>query len=416
MARHYSSQDFFRLMPNALLARYFHQRGRFLDLNFGAMKEARPDALFEAWIALPDEQRNPMEADFREILELSDVKGFRAIADEAAWHLEDDPSVLATFMAKLAALDDHGARAMTAFLDHPDFWKGATRFHYADRLSTHWRKRKNLPQVAAKADRATLVRLAELIKVYFRKTEGRGKNCVVETYRRADKDYFFAFPEDHAQRSIEWVDGQFDPRAHNPAFEIVFVYTQTSGTLDVNFQGSQKVVAALQAMFADAVLGLSELPPDPKDDRVYDLGALIQPTFAFTHPVGSGVGAVVVKKLRLSSRVRLGDRITLEADTSSNRQAVYELVEQVRKALPLDQYNVTQVELSATVFVDVGKPPKTVSFRIGHPNSCSLKYDEMDLTLRQMLEASGIEPKAPPAAAAAAPASSAEAAPVVPAA
>jgi hypothetical protein len=86
----------------------------------------------------------------------------------------------------------------------------------------------------------------------------------------------------------------------------------------------------------------------------------------------------------------------------------------VRKALPLDQYNVTQVELSATVFSDTGKPPKTVSFRIGHPNSCSLKYDELDLTLRQMLEASGIEPKAPLAAAP--PGTSARAAAVTPAA
>lgn len=412
MPRHYSSKDFFRLMPNALLARYFHQRGQFLELDFGAMKEARPDALFEAWIALPDDQRNPMEADFREILDMSDAKGFRAISDEAAWHLEDDAPALAAFMAALSALEDHGARAMTAFLDYSEFWKGATRFHYADRLGTHWRKRKNLPRVPAKADRTTLARLAELIKGYFRKTEGRGKNCVVEAYRRADKDYFFAFPEDHAQRSIEWVDGQFDPRAHNPAFEIVFVYTQANGTLDVNFRGGTKVVAALQGMFADAILGLSELPPDPKDDRVYDLGALIQPTFTFTHPVGSGVGAVVVKKLKLSSRVRLGDRITLEADTTGNRQAVYELVEQVRKALPLEQYNVTQVELSATVYGDAGKAPKTVSFRIGHPNSCSLKYDELDLTLRQMLEASGIEPKAPPATAT--PVPSAPAAAVVP--
>jgi hypothetical protein len=42
-----------------------------------------------------------------------------------------------------------------------------------------------------------------------------------------------------------------------------------------------------------------------------------------------------------------------------------------------------------------GKPPKAVNIRITHPNSCSLKYDEIDLSLRQMLEASGIEPQAP---------------------
>jgi hypothetical protein len=36
-----------------------------------------------------------------------------------------------------------------------------------------------------------------------------------------------------------------------------------------------------------------------------------------------------------------------------------------------------------------------VSFRITYPNSCSLKYDEIGLKLRDMLAASEIEPKDP---------------------
>ena len=71
------------------------------------------------------------------------------------------------------------------------------------------------------------------------------------------------------------------------------------------------------------------------------------------------------------------------------------LLAQVGKSVPLHLYNVAQVELAATVFAGEGKPPKTVNIRITHPNSCSLKYDEIDLSLRQMLEASGIEPRAP---------------------
>ena len=42
MARHYSTKDFFRQMPNALLARYFQARGLFGDLDFAAMKETQP--------------------------------------------------------------------------------------------------------------------------------------------------------------------------------------------------------------------------------------------------------------------------------------------------------------------------------------------------------------------------------------
>jgi hypothetical protein len=46
--------------------------------------------------------------------------------------------------------------------------------------------------------------LANLIRDYFHPTEGRGKNCVVELFRRGDLDYFFAYPEDYSQQSIEW--------------------------------------------------------------------------------------------------------------------------------------------------------------------------------------------------------------------
>ena len=395
MTQQYSSRDFFRRMPNALLARYFHSKGLFSDLDFMAMRETKPDALHEAWDALTDAQRRPLEADFRDVLELSNPKGFAALRDEAAWHLDAAPGELATLLAQLAALEDDGARAMTVFLDRPEFWRGACRFHHADRLSSYWRKRRNLPHKPAKTDEASLVRLAELLKGYFSRKEGRGRNCVVEAYRRDDKDYFFAFPEDHAQRSIEWVNGAFDPRPHNPAFEVIFVYTQAAGRLDINFKGDNKTVAALQEMFADAVLGLNELPPDPKDDRVYELNMLMRPDFEFVHPVGSGVGAVVVRKLRLTSRIRKGDRITLEADGKANRLAIYDLLAQLGKALPLNLYSVTQAELSAAVWVAAGVEPKTVTFRVSWPNSCSLKYDTMDLQLREMLEASGIEPKAP---------------------
>ena len=67
MARHYSSKDFFRQMPNALLASYFQGRGLFEDLDFVAMKETKPEEVFTAWLELPDNQRNEMDVEFWEI-------------------------------------------------------------------------------------------------------------------------------------------------------------------------------------------------------------------------------------------------------------------------------------------------------------------------------------------------------------
>lgn len=392
MARHYSSKDFFRQMPNALLARYFQGRGLFAEIDFSAMKESKPDELFNAWLALSDSQRNMMDAEFRDIFEMSCEKGFRAIIDEASWQMRETPDELTSFIEMMAALPNHYERAMVTYLDRGDFWNGATRFYHADTLP-YWRKRKNFPHQPAAVDEVSIQQLAELIRNYFHHTEGRGKNCVVEPFRRGELDYFFAYPEDYSKQSIEWVNGEFDRRPHNPAFEVIYVYSKKEGSLDLNFRGSYKVVEPLQGMFATAILKLEKLPPDPKDTRVYDLAPLRQKGFDFIPAVGSGIEKVTVKKLRLSSVVNKGERITLEADTSENPDSVYNLLEQVRKSLPLDMYNVTQVELAASVVVDADKPPKLVTIRITHPNSCSLKYDEIGLKLRDMLEASGIEPK-----------------------
>jgi hypothetical protein len=392
MARHYSTTEFLRQMPNALLARYFQARGLFSDLDFSGMKETRPDELLVAWLCLTDSQRNQMDAEFQEIFELSCEKGVRAIIDEAEWHLAGEPETRTRFVEKLAALSNHYERAMVTFLDHNQFWKGATRFYHADTLP-YWRKRKNLPHRPAAVDDASLRELASLIRNYFHQTEGRGNNCVVEPFRRGELNYFFAYPEDYSQQSIEWVNGEFGRRPHNPAFEVIYVYSQKEGSLDLNFRGSHKAIEPLQGMFATAILKLPELPPDPRDERVYDLNPLRQKGFDFVFDVVSGIQYVAVRKLRLSSKVKKGDRITLEADATNNPDAVYELLGLIGKALPLHVYNVTQVELAASVIVEADKPPKAVIIRITHPNSCSLKYDEVDLKLRDMLHASGIEPK-----------------------
>src|SRR3954471_10262629 len=103
------------------------------------MKETQPDELFSAWLKLPDGPRNDMDAEFQDIFELSCEKGFRAILDEAEWHLATDEGAHPAFVEKLAGLSNHFERAIVTFLDHNRCWKGATRFYHADTLA-YWRK------------------------------------------------------------------------------------------------------------------------------------------------------------------------------------------------------------------------------------------------------------------------------------
>ena len=394
MARHYATRDFFRQMPNHLLARYFHASGVFDDLDIAALPEPQPDALWAAWLTLDDTQRHAMDAAFQDIAALSGEKGCRAILDDAAWAFATDSAAHAAFVEQLASLEHHGARAMTTFLDHPACWHRAARFFHAEALPA-WRKRTHLPHIPAAVDEASLQALATGLSTYFRRTEGRGTHCVVEPIRRGTLDYFFAYPEDYAQQRVEWVDDQFGHRPHHPTFEVIYVYSQADGTLDVNIRGARTAVEPLQGLFAATILKQLDLPPDPTDDRVYDLTPFLEPGFEFVYDSGSGIQDVAVTALRLASRVTPGDRLTLEADAVGHPTAVYDLLARLGAAVPLHLYRVTQIELAASVITDITQPPQRVTIRLTRPNACSLPYDDLGLTLRAMLHASGIEPKAP---------------------
>jgi hypothetical protein len=353
--------------------------------------------LFEAWLALPDPQRRAMDADLRDIFSLSSEKGVQAIIDEADWHLSADSAKRDAVVEHLSTLNSHFERAMVTFLDYPGFWRGALHFHHADTLCA-WYKRLDLPRTTAAADIESRDELARRISEHFHRTEGRGKHCIVELFRRGDRDYYFAYPEDYSQQSIEWEGDQFARRPHNPAFEIIFVYSQRDGSLDLHCRGAYKSVTPLQAIFAEVILKTPGLGPAPRDERVYELNRLQSPRFEFVYDTADGIRDVRVKKLRLSSSRVKGKRVTFEADAVSDRLAVYQMLSDVEPDLPLRDYNVTQVELAVTVDGPAGKPPKHATVRITHPNSCSLKYDELDLKLRKMLRDSGIEPGEPGAA------------------
>lgn len=395
MSKHYTIREFFRQMPNAMLARYFEWRQHPHGLDLARVPEARPDPWLAVWDQVPERQRPEMEADFRDIYEMSCEKGALAFCDEVRFHLRDQPDLADAIIQKQAERESYYERAMVAFLDHIGYWRGATRFAHADALASTYRKRKGLPPKDAGVSEADIAELERQVSSYFWSNQSRGLHCKVEPYRRGQRDYFFAYVEDHSQRSAEFVEGAFGPRPHNPAFEIVFVYSKAGGELAISVKGERRTLQAMQDVFARAILKLDGLPSDPSDPRVYDLAPLAQKSFEFTYSPTTGIEQVVVKKMRLTSRAKRGDRITLEADASGDPKAIYTLLDTLGRSVQLGMYYVSQVELSASVRQNPDKKAKRVNIRITYPNSCSLKYDELETPLHDMLEASGIEPQMP---------------------
>ncbi|MBY0545021.1 MAG: hypothetical protein K2Q14_05675 [Gammaproteobacteria bacterium] len=221
-------------------------------------------------------------------------------------------------------------------------------------------------------------------------TQGRGKNCKIDCFKRNDLDYFFAYPEDYAQASVEWEENQFQKRAHHPAFEIIFIYSKNEGTLDIPAIGDNTLILELQKIFTKIVLN-EALPDDPKDERVYELTILKSRNFEFIYGSESGISQVVIKRFRLSLFGRK-DRITLETDPTVNPLAIYDLLEQLEKSI--SQYVINQVGIQVIFENTTSKKRKKIyTFNISHPNSCSLKHDEKSLIIKKMLIDSGLELK-----------------------
>jgi len=326
MAAQYQHRQFFRRVPNALLARYFESRVTDLNVDFGKLKETEVEPVFQAFTALAEEQQAIMEVVFQDINALASDGGIDALRNEAAFY-EDD-----TFPEEISTIDGLHAKAMYAFLHKPEYWKGASALLHADTVAGRsWKKRNDLPHVPPHVDEGDIKQLEKAISHYFNKTEGRGRNCKVEPYRKVEtgKEYFFAYPEDYGQSGVEWERNNLTTRSRHPAFEIIFVYCKAEGSLDIYAPKNTKAVPELQRIFAKTILKLDTLADGTIDKRVYDLDPLADPNFEFQFPAGSGISDAIVTKIRLTLKHGSKRRILLEADTKHNAMAVYDLLKEL---------------------------------------------------------------------------------------
>ena len=336
--------------------------------------------------ALPDDKQAEIEAECRDIDTMSYQGGVTALTDEADFHQDE------VFPEAISQLDGFHGMAMWAFQEHPGYWAGATLFLHSDNIGeSFWKKRNDLPRLQPHVEPDDTERLAQAISHFFHSREGRGRNCKVEVFRRRDKEYFFAYPEDYAQSGVEWVRNSLYTLARHPAFEIIFVYCQSEGSLDIYAPRNTKYVDDLQLMFADAILNLDDLDEFAGDGRVYALDALANRDFVFQYPPESGIESVAMRCLRLSLITGGKRRITVEADPTLEPKAVYGLMD----TLNLPPFHVTQAEIKVTFAPTPGTHGRTRKFKISYPNWCALRHEGRDQIIRRMLADSSIEPMEP---------------------
>lgn len=384
MAAQYSHKHFFRHVPNTLLDQYFAAKNIDLGTKLTELKDKDTESIFQALTALPEAQQAMIEAEFQDIHAMACEGGVTALIDEANFYDDDK------FVEEISEYDGFHAKVMWAFLEKQDYWLGATMFLHADNVSqSYWKKRNDLPHVPPNVENSAVDALARSISRFFHHTEGRGRNCQVEVYRRHNKEYFFAYPEDYGLSAVEWESDALRTRARHPAFEIIFVYCESEGSLDIYAPKNTKAVPELQKIFAKTILNLETLSNGKIDKRVYDLEPLSNTEFKFQVEPESGIDQIMVTQLRLTLKYGSKRRITLEADTKNNPLAVYDLLDE----LDPPDFFVTQTRVKVIFEPKIGRRAKTRTFNITYPNSCALGHDGDDLLIRQMLEKSGIEPR-----------------------
>jgi hypothetical protein len=198
---------------------------------------------------------------------------------------------------------------------------------------------------------------------------------------------------------LEWGTDDLDIRASKPVFEVIFVHSNVDRSLGIYVKGDKETVADLQRLWARAVLGTEDLGTPPERGIEYELNILkTKRRLPFQHE--DGIVAVRVRALRLSM---MGDkknwRITLEANAQKDPQVVYALMDQVFKApaessddaadkdprLSLDIVNITQAIINFVFAADTRSGSQTITARISHPDSCSLKYQPKEDIARRYL-------------------------------
>lgn len=343
------------------------------------------EALFAAYQELPEPLQAEIETDFLNIDRMACPGGVTALVDESVFHQDS------AFQENIAAIEGHHAKVMWAFIEHRRYWDGAACFLESDSVpEIRWKRRTDIPQVDPDLSDETIENFAEAISDYFYTREAKGRNCHIDAYRRYGKEYLFAYPEDFALSSMEWVGKRLTPRASHPAFEIIFVYTQSEGALDIYAPRNTKSVADLQSLFAQQILQLPGLDEATADRRVYNLELLAKDGDLFVNHAGSGVKRLAVERIRLRLRHNFRRRILLETSPAKDPKGINDLLH----SLNLPPYEVVHVEIRAELTPTPGSRTRTRSFGLSMPNLCNLRQDGIDMKIRKILVDSNIEPQA----------------------
>ena len=366
MKPEYNQRNVLRLVPIALLKEYFHQRQLLSELDW-EQAAANLDLLNDALLNLPGPERKAITVDFQNVDLLNSRKGLLSL-------IQVGHSRGLNLVPVMGRSRTNIAKVFRILLSQPGVFRIARQFAWADNLKRYWHRRSDLPKVPADAGPAALDRLRQAISAHYVKNEGRGEFATIEVEPRGEALYFMVYLADYPMAVVCFEDSNELRRSlQQPAFDVVFIYHEREGQLDLYAEGGCEKRKELALLFAQHVLR-QDLALDAAAAPAFNLGRLKDPAFRFRIEPADGVVEMRLRAMRFQEPDGAGDTLTFTTNGRRKHSDLHGWIERGlnRKNLPLENLKVDSVTIQA-VLAD-GKPrPKMVTFSLTARNSSNLK-------------------------------------------
>jgi len=381
MKPEYNPRNILRVVSTPLLQEYFDLRGLLTGFDWDQFSV---ESLYDVWMALPAADRNAVSVDFQNAFNLTSRQGIKTILEAGRSQGID---LLPAIGTGRASVD----KVFRVLLDQPEVFRIATNFAWADNLKRYWYRRHDLPQVPPDLSPEAREALRLAISARYMRDEGRGEFCEIEVYPRGDAHYFMVYLADHPSSVICFENSnQLKRSLQQRAFDVVFRFEGTSGSLELYAEGSAELRQALAEMFVRCVLR-QDMALDKVPAPVFALDRLKDPDFRFKIDPADGIKAMRLRSMRLGANGSDGGRITFTAPPRSKDYRLHRFIDRGLNATnyPLADLKVECVTIQAQMLR--GNPrPTSVTFNLTSSNSCNLKDTPEHNKIRECLKRSEI--------------------------
>jgi len=341
-------------------------------------KKRQVDMLFNGLQALPNDEKRNIQLLLRTFLSLRRNCHLKVLLEELR---HQNPELVAAWAKVETRLD----KIVWTYLHARAAFQEAVIFARADDLakSMYWRKWQGVTcgQFSASDDRIDALKQS---LIDHHSVEFRGDVCEIHAYTRKNgAKYLFAYLPDWPENFMVFNrEGELESLDLPTAFNILYVFTPATGSLEIIASGGQSAQLELRRRFYQAMTQTEVEDIDP-ERPTYSLDHLLEEGFDFTGHEPAKAERVEVSRLLVYPRVEgfnlEGLQLRIRKGTTWRKSI--ENLDKMLTAVDLSRAQLTIEEIWIRIQCTRNgqKRPRMINLRVT-PRACNLKsIDDDDL-------------------------------------